>query len=215
MPWSGAQFHDRHNHGLTPAQSVHAAHIANAILARGAPEGLAIATANARAKPHRDDGGMVPPTGPNPAMQSPQQQGLMQRFQAMTPEQLQELLPRLGGTQVGQVAQRVLQQKRLSPPSSQQQQGTPAMPQWGVPAQQPTPALSTAPQTYASGGGLEPNETVPILAAGGEFVISPEHVVRLGDGDLKEGHRRLDEWVVRSRAHITKTMRHLKPPVRS
>lgn len=55
---------------------------------------------------------------------------------------------------------------------------------------------------------------VPIMAAGGEFVISPEHVARLGDGDVKEGHRRLDKWVVDTRRHIVKQMRGLKPPVK-
>lgn len=50
MPWTGATFKQRHNKGLSPAKAKKAASIANAMLRRGASEGVAIATANARAK---------------------------------------------------------------------------------------------------------------------------------------------------------------------
>jgi uncharacterized protein YdaT len=49
MPWTGSSF-KKHNKKLTPAQSARAAKIANAILKSGADEGIAIATANKRAK---------------------------------------------------------------------------------------------------------------------------------------------------------------------
>lgn len=49
MPWSGKTFRQRHNKGLSPGRANKAAKIANAMLKNGAPEGKAIATANARA----------------------------------------------------------------------------------------------------------------------------------------------------------------------
>lgn len=338
MPWDAASFHS-HNHALSPAQAGHAAHIANAILRRSGDEGMAIATANKLI--HRDDGGMVPAQpAPTPGLQpsnataGPLAQNYMQRFAQMSPEQLQELLPRLGNSPIAQIAQHVLQQKRVTPQQQAPQQAQPAMPQAGMPAQPatqasgggvrpappifharigmmphkavggastgmspavstyiannganappgstqmgtginastgvgasstgipaldaylnsteagasfakppgpgpvpaaPAPAPDAAQQFYdafsGSGGGSQkrggnvghatggaPADGVPILAAGGEFVISPEHIARLGDGDIKEGHRRMDEWVVRTRRQIVEKMKKLKPPVKS
>lgn len=60
-------------------------------------------------------------------------------------------------------------------------------------------------------GGRVPE--VPILGAGGELVIDPEDIIRKF-GDLDEGHRILDKWVVKERKNIIKTMQKLKPPVR-
>lgn len=55
---------------------------------------------------------------------------------------------------------------------------------------------------------------VPIVAAGGEYVLSPEQVMRAGDGDLDRGHRVLDEFVRRKRAETIKTLRNLPGPRR-
>lgn len=347
MPWTGPQFASRFNHGISPVQAVHASRVANAIVRRGAPDGLAIATANARV--HRDTGGMVPngmmsgiaPTG---EMMNPIAQNLIGRFQSMTPEQLQEMSVRLRGTPYGQIAGRVLQYKHTMPAQAQpvqaptgayqppppaaddpQQQAqqqqdaqaqmragggirpraasgmsisaespwwarseeraatdrhgllaspiagrtdemaiSPASGSYVVPADvisgigegnstaganvmqriletgpeglrmrppvhrntipRPPPAYreggggggATATSSgFARGGKPDRKDGVPILAAGGEFVISPQHVARLGDGDVREGHRRLDHWVVATRKHIIHTMRGLKPPVKS
>jgi len=49
MPWTPAEFKRKHNHKLSDLQAVKASRIANAMLARGVPEGEAIATANSRA----------------------------------------------------------------------------------------------------------------------------------------------------------------------
>lgn len=46
MPWTGKSFAGRHNHALSGPAAGKAASIANAILKRGADEGIAIATAN-------------------------------------------------------------------------------------------------------------------------------------------------------------------------
>jgi hypothetical protein len=43
---------------------------------------------------------------------------------------------------------------------------------------------------------------VPIVAAGGEFVISPETVARVGRGDLRARHDALDSWVKIQRRKI-------------
>lgn len=54
--------------------------------------------------------------------------------------------------------------------------------------------------------------TVPIIAAGGEYVLSPEQVRRVGNGDLDLGHRVLDEYVKRMRAETVKTLKALPGP---
>ena len=46
MPWSAASFRQKHNQKLTSEAAEHAAKMANAILARGGSEKIAIATAN-------------------------------------------------------------------------------------------------------------------------------------------------------------------------
>ena len=57
MPWDANSFKSRHNHGLTGPEAIHAAHIANAILRSGEPDGIAIATANKMAS--RASGGIL------------------------------------------------------------------------------------------------------------------------------------------------------------
>lgn len=61
----------------------------------------------------------------------------------------------------------------------------------------------------AAGGSTS---TVPIIAAGGEYVISPEQVMHVGKGDLDTGHRVLDEFVKRMRAETVKTLKSLPGP---
>ena len=46
MPWTGEEFRRKHNRALSPQEAEHAARMANAMLARGVPDGVAIATAN-------------------------------------------------------------------------------------------------------------------------------------------------------------------------
>lgn len=50
MPWTAESFRHKHNRKLTKAKASKAAKIANAMLAKGADEGEAIATANKRAE---------------------------------------------------------------------------------------------------------------------------------------------------------------------
>lgn len=64
----------------------------------------------------------------------------------------------------------------------------------------------------AAGGEVEP--PVPIIAAGGEYVIHPDDVRHLGDGDLDAGHAGLDDFVVKMRAKTVKTLKNLPGPKR-
>lgn len=347
MPWDATGMQAK-NHSLTGPQSLHAAHIANAILRRSGNEGMALATASKMA--HRDTGGMTPGLAPSNTTEQPVEQSYIQRFAALPPEQLQELIARLGNSPLAGIAARVLQSKRVAPQSGQQQiqpvqaisaqarggmiprlasggsssahpfgaigadghavqtppsesiqptlestitpqgkmsnylaangtvngtgqstatnLGTGINPNTGVgtshtanpgldaylnatqagasyappkgyvppvsPSTSTTSATNNAwmdaatPGTTAyddslgggSGGfkrgGMAPREdTVPILAAGGEFTINPSFVAKLGGGDIALGHRRLDAWVVAKRAEIIREMRKLKPPVKS
>ena len=77
-------------------------------------------------------------------------------------------------------------------------------------------------KTKMAKGGLSgfPSEAdvnaphVPIIAAGGEFVIPPDVVRELGNGDIEAGHRKLDEFVVKHRQKLIKTLKKLPGPAR-
>lgn len=60
----------------------------------------------------------------------------------------------------------------------------------------------------ASGGA------VPIVAAGGEFVVTPESVMSIGKGSMDDGHKILDQFVTRYRAKTIKTLSKLPGPVK-
>lgn len=53
---------------------------------------------------------------------------------------------------------------------------------------------------------------VPIVAAGGEWVIHPKHVEEIGAGDIDMGHRVLDEFVKRIRKELIGTLQKLPGP---
>lgn len=53
---------------------------------------------------------------------------------------------------------------------------------------------------------------VPVMAAGGEYVISPESVAAIGGGDPQKGFKILDAFVLQSRKKQVKTIKKLKPP---
>ena len=61
----------------------------------------------------------------------------------------------------------------------------------------------------AAGGQTGP---VPIVAAGGEYVIHPEDVAYLGGGDIDAGHQGLDDFVVKMRQKTVKTLKGLPGP---
>lgn len=59
------------------------------------------------------------------------------------------------------------------------------------------------------------DEGVPIVAAGGEHVLTPDEVRWAGDGDMDTGHKVLDEFVLRTRAEAIKVLKHLPGPAQS
>lgn len=63
-------------------------------------------------------------------------------------------------------------------------------------------------RAYASGG------SVPIMAAGGEHVLSPGQVAAIGGGDLGIGHETLDQFVKQTRAETINTLKRLPGPER-
>lgn len=51
-----------------------------------------------------------------------------------------------------------------------------------------------------------------IVAAGGEYVISPASCAKIGGGDIDRGHRTLDEFIKKYRATTVKTLQKLPGP---
>jgi hypothetical protein len=64
----------------------------------------------------------------------------------------------------------------------------------------------------AMGGEQTGNSDIPIIAAGGEYVVHPEQVAEVGNGDVDAGHRVLDKFVLGVRKKNIKTLQKLKPP---
>lgn len=66
----------------------------------------------------------------------------------------------------------------------------------------------------ATGGAAGPRRPIPVALAGGEYVISPEIVAKIGGGDPKKGHQWLDKWVMSQRKKHIKTLRNLAGPAK-
>jgi hypothetical protein len=58
-----------------------------------------------------------------------------------------------------------------------------------------------------AGGGA-----IPIVAAGGEYVVPPEVVVAIRNGDLTRGHNALDSFVKQARKDNIQKLRRLPGP---
>lgn len=58
------------------------------------------------------------------------------------------------------------------------------------------------------------DQPVEIVAAGGEYVISPENVTNIGGGDIDAGHTNLDDFVKQYRAKTIQTLKNLPGPKR-
>jgi hypothetical protein len=73
---------------------------------------------------------------------------------------------------------------------------------------------SNGPYGMMAKGGHAKAEShgVPIVAAGGEYVLTPDEVRDCGGGDLDMGHKVLDEFVLRKRKELVKTLKGLAPP---
>lgn len=72
--------------------------------------------------------------------------------------------------------------------------------------------FNAAPGVRAFAAGGYTGELVPIVAAGGEYVISPDAVENIGMGDMDLGHKALDSFVTKMRAKTVKTLQNLPPP---
>ena len=57
-----------------------------------------------------------------------------------------------------------------------------------------------------------PTTGIPIVAAGGEYVIPPEVVIAIGDGEINVGHAELDKFVKKMRARTINTLKNLPGP---
>jgi hypothetical protein len=66
------------------------------------------------------------------------------------------------------------------------------------------------PKAFADGGMA--GDHVPIVAAGGEYVIPPDVVANVGGGDMDAGHKELDDFVLKMRAKTVKTLKALPGP---
>jgi hypothetical protein len=70
-------------------------------------------------------------------------------------------------------------------------------------------------QKYGINGPYhEPTNSVPVIVAGGEFILAPDEVRAFGDGDLDAGHRVLDAFVKKQRQKHIKTLRKLPGPAK-
>jgi hypothetical protein len=65
---------------------------------------------------------------------------------------------------------------------------------------------------YHADGSHNTGNPVPIVAAGGEYVIPPYAVLGIGNGDIDLGHRILDQFVMKLRKQHIKTLQKLAPP---
>lgn len=74
--------------------------------------------------------------------------------------------------------------------------------------------IRSLPSGYARGGRTKPlpKTSESILAAGGEYIISPEEVRAYGSGDIDEGHKRLDKMIVELRKKEAHRMLKLPGP---
>jgi hypothetical protein len=74
---------------------------------------------------------------------------------------------------------------------------------------------STLRSKYGLRGVYHENpKSVPVIVAGGEYLLPPEVVEELGGGDMDLGHRKLDEFVVKHRKALTKKLSKLPGPAR-
>jgi hypothetical protein len=79
------------------------------------------------------------------------------------------------------------------------------------------PMLKSSIFAYGGGtfsGPIRGEEPVDIMAAGGEYVIHPEVVKAIGEGDIDHGHKILDQYVLNTRKEHTKTLHKLPPPAK-
>lgn len=77
------------------------------------------------------------------------------------------------------------------------------------------PRPPKAPKLAKGGAADSHDASVPINAAGGEYILSPDIVAQIGGGDVKRGHTILDNWVVANRKKHVSTLKKLPGPAKS
>jgi len=60
----------------------------------------------------------------------------------------------------------------------------------------------------------QPRNIVPVIVAGGEYILTPEEVEAFGEGDINAGHKVLDSFVKTQRKKTIKTLKKLPGPAR-
>lgn len=66
---------------------------------------------------------------------------------------------------------------------------------------------------YGIRGHYHEDETlVPVIVAGGEYIIPPEKVREIGEGDMDKGHNVLDAFVISQRRALRKKLSKLPGP---
>jgi len=73
------------------------------------------------------------------------------------------------------------------------------------------PYAQGKPYGARASGGRAP---VEVVVAGGEYVITPEEVTQLGNGDIDHGHEILDHFVTGYRKKTIETLKKLPGPKR-
>jgi hypothetical protein len=92
----------------------------------------------------------------------------------------------------------------------------PPAPGPGAPAGSPVGGYNlSAPLPHMKKGGAAPYKKVPIIAAGGEYIIHPDIVRYIGGGDMSKGHSFLDSFVKDVRERTRKTLGKLPGPAKS
>lgn len=74
-------------------------------------------------------------------------------------------------------------------------------------------SIVNGPKQISAGGKVAGKSSqVPIVAAGGEYVIAPDAVSRIGQGNMDRGHKILDAFVKKVRRDHIKTLSKLPGP---
>lgn len=70
-------------------------------------------------------------------------------------------------------------------------------------------------ELFGEAGALDdPRPPIQIIAAGGEFIVTPAQVLAAGEGDMEAGHDELDRFVKGVRKELVKTLQKLPGPAR-
>jgi hypothetical protein len=83
-----------------------------------------------------------------------------------------------------------------------------------MPRAHPGPGLGLPPRAKGGKAHESVGHPTPIAAAGGEFVIHPADVARIGEGDISKGHKALDQWVKDVRGRTIKQLQNMPGPAK-